>query len=76
MRADRTRRAGATCGTGLTREAGTTRGAGLTIVLLLSVACSTPADAPGQTSDDAGTAGAPQTFVQVPQGFAVSVFAN
>ncbi len=53
----------------------TTRGAGLVTVLLLSVACSTRAGAPGQTSDDAGGS-TPQTFVQVPQGFAVSVFAE
>ena len=57
-----------------TRRAGTTCRAGLTMVLLLSVACSAP-EAPGQTSDDAG-APTLQTFVQVPQGFAVSVFAE
>ena len=56
-------------------RADTTRGAGLTMFLLLSVACSAPAGAPGQTSDGAGGA-TPQTFVQVPQGFAVSVFAD
>ena len=56
-------------------RADTTRGAGLTMFLLLSVACSAPAGAPGQTSDDAGGS-TPQTFVQVPQGFAVSVFAE
>jgi len=43
--------------------------------LLLSVACSAPAEAPGQTSDGVGGS-TPQTFVQVPQGFAVSVFAE
>ena len=53
----------------------TTRGAGLTMVVLLSVACSAPADAPGQTSDDGATP-TTQTFVQVPQGFEVSVFAE
>ena len=52
----------------------TTRGAGLTMALLLSVACSAPVDAPGQISDGAGTP--TQTFVQVPQGFEVSVFAE
>ena len=56
-------------------RADTTRGTGLTMFLLLSVACSAPAGAPGQTSDDAGGS-TPQTFVQVPQGFAVSVFAE
>ena len=56
-------------------RADTTRWAGLTMVLLLSMACSAPAGAPGQTSDDARVP-TPQTFVQVPQGFAVSVFAE
>ena len=56
-------------------RADTTRWAGLTMVLLLSMACSAPAGVPGQTSDDAGGP-TPQTFVQVPQGFAVSVFAE
>ena len=53
-------------------RADTTRWGGLTMGLLLSMACSAPA---GATSDDAG-APTPQTFVQVPQGFAVSVFAE
>ena len=53
-------------------RADTTRWGGLTMVLLLSMACSAPA---GATSDDAG-APTPQTFVHVPQGFAVSVFAE
>ena len=54
-------------------QAHTARKAAPTLALLLSVACSAPAGAPGQTSDDADT---PQTFVQVPQGFAVSIFAE
>jgi glucose/arabinose dehydrogenase len=56
-------------------RADTTRWAGLTMVLLLSMACSAPTGAPGQTSDDP-RAPTSQTFVQVPQGFAVSVFAE
>ena len=54
-------------------RADTTCWAGLTMVLLASVACSAPAVAPGQTSQNDG---APTSFVQVPQGFAVSVFAE
>ena len=57
------------------RKAGITRGAGLTMVLFLSVACSAAADAPGQSSDDVTTP-TRQTFVQVPQGFEVSIFAE
>ena len=52
-------------------RADTTRGAGLTMVLVLSVACSAPTEGTGQTTNDN-----PQAFVQVPQGFEVSIFAE
>ena len=52
-------------------RANTTRAAALTIVLVLSAACSAPTDGTGQTTSDD-----PQAFVQVPQGFAVSIFAE
>ncbi len=56
-------------------RADTTRGAGVTMAVLLSVACSTPADTPGQTSNNGGTQQT-QMFVQVPEGFEVSIFAE
>jgi glucose/arabinose dehydrogenase len=48
------------------------------MVLLLSVACSAPSDVPGQSSGDGSTPTTPttQTFVQVPPGFEVSIFAE
>ena len=49
----------------------TTRWVGLTMVLVLSAACSAPTEGTGQTTDDD-----PQAFVQVPQGFDVSIFAE
>ena len=52
-------------------RADTTRGAGLTMVLVLSAACSAPTEGTGQTTNDN-----PQAFVQVPQGFEVSIFAE
>ena len=45
----------------------TTRGVRLTTVLLLAAACTAPTETPGQTS---------QSFVQVPQGFEWSSFAE
>ncbi len=53
-------------------RADTPRRVGLVMVFVLSVACSAPV---GATSDDA-RAPTSQTFVEVPQGFAVSVFAE
>ena len=60
------------------RGAGTTREAGTIMVLLLSVACSAPSDVPCQSSGDGSTPTTPttQTFVQVPPGFEVSIFAE
>ena len=52
-------------------RADTTRGAGLTMVLVLSAACSAPTEGTGQTTNDN-----PQAFVQVPQGFEMSIFAE
>ena len=52
-------------------RADTTVGVGLSMVLVLSAACSGPTDGTGQTTDDDT-----QAFVQVPQGFAVSIFAE
>ena len=52
-------------------RADTTVGVGLTMVLVLSAACSAPTEGTGQTTNDD-----PQAFVQVPQGFAVSIFAE
>jgi glucose/arabinose dehydrogenase len=52
-------------------RADTTVGAGLCMVLVLSAACSAPTEGTGQTTDDD-----PQSFVQVPNGFAVSIFAE
>ena len=52
-------------------RAETTVGVALSMVLVLSVACSGPTEGTGQTTDDDV-----QTFVQVPQGFAVSIFAE
>ena len=46
-----------------------TRGVGLTMALVLSAACSAPTEGTGQTTNDAS-----QAFVQVPRGFAVSIF--
>jgi glucose/arabinose dehydrogenase len=43
------------------------------MVLLFSAACSVPTEATEQTFDDDAS---PQTLVQVPQGFAVSIFAE
>ena len=51
-------------------RADNTVGVGLTMVLVLSAACSAPTEGTGQTTNDA------QAFVQVPQGFAVSIFAE
>ena len=52
-------------------RADTSRAVGLTIVLVLSAACSAPTEGTGQTTSDD-----PQAFVQVPQGFSVSIFAE
>ena len=52
-------------------RADTTVGVGLCMVFVLSAACSAPTEGTGQTTNDES-----QTFVQVPQGFAVSIFAE
>ena len=52
-------------------RADTSRAVGLTIVLVLSAACSAPTEGTGQTTNNDV-----QAFVQVPQGFAVSIFAE
>ena len=52
-------------------RAETTHGVALTLVLVLSAACSAPTEGTGQTTNDD-----PQAFVQVPQGFVVSIFAE
>ena len=49
----------------------TTFGVALSVVVVLSVGCSGPTEGTGQTTDDDA-----QAFVQVPQGFAVSIFAE
>ena len=51
-------------------RADTTVGVSLVLFLVLSAACSGPTDGTGQTTDDDA-----QSFVQVPQGFEVSIFA-
>ena len=52
-------------------RAETTHGVALTLILVLSAACSAPTEGTGQTTNDD-----PQAFVQVPQGFVVSIFAE
>jgi glucose/arabinose dehydrogenase len=52
-------------------RADTSVSAVLSMFLVLSTACSGPTKGTGQTRDDNA-----QTFVQVPQGFAVSIFAS
>ena len=48
-----------------------TRGVALTMAFVLSTACSAPTEGSEQTTNDAS-----QAFVQVPRGFAVSIFAE
>ena len=52
-------------------RAETTVGVALSMVVVLSIACSGPTEGTGQTTNDDA-----QSFVQVPQGFAVSIFAE
>ena len=48
-----------------------TVGVALSMIVVLSIACSGPTEGTGQTTNDDA-----QSFVQVPQGFAVSIFAE
>ena len=50
-----------------------TRELSLTTALLLASACSAPTETPGQTSDGDGSQ---TSFVQVPEGFEVTIFAD
>jgi glucose/arabinose dehydrogenase len=52
-------------------RADTSVSVGLSMFLMLSAACSAPTEGTGQTTNDQA-----QAFVQVPQGFAVSIFAE
>ncbi len=52
-----------------------TGGVRVTLAILMSAACTASTEAPEQASDDGGP-GTTQTFLEVPQGFEVSIFAE